>query len=63
MRNQEQIKGELEAEREQLVDAVEHLREAANVTGKLKAKLPAAVAVAGGIGAAMRLVRRARRRR
>ena len=65
-RTPEQIRRDLEAEREQLADAVEHLRDsigsAANVGGKLKAKLPAAAAgaaslgfvLAGGVGATMR---------
>jgi hypothetical protein len=65
-RTPEQVRRDLEAEREQLAGAVEQLRhelgEAANVTGKLKAKLPLAAGgaaavgftLAGGIGATMR---------
>ncbi len=65
-RTPEQIRDELAAERAQLAGAVEHLRgelgSAANISGKLKSKLPvvagAATAVgfvfAGGVGATMR---------
>jgi hypothetical protein len=65
-RTQEQIRSDIEAEREQLADAVEHLRgslgEATDITGKLKAKLPlvagaaatAGFVLAGGVGATMR---------
>ena len=65
-RTQEQIRTDLEAEREQLAGAVEQLRgelgHAANLTGKLKTKLPlvaggaasAGFLLAGGIGATMR---------
>jgi hypothetical protein len=65
-RTPEQVRLEIEAEREQLAGAVEHLRtelgEATNITGKLQSKLPivagAAASVgfvlAGGIGATMR---------
>ncbi len=65
-RTPERIRADIENEREQLADAVEHLRvsigDAANVTGRLKAKLPVAAAgaasagfvLAGGIGATMR---------
>jgi hypothetical protein len=65
-RTQEQIRSELDAERAELAEAVDHLRgelgEAANITGKLKSKLPivagAAASVgfvlAGGVGATMR---------
>jgi hypothetical protein len=66
VRTQEQVRKDLEAEREQLAGAVEHLRgelgQAANLTGKLKARLPlvaggaasAGFVLAGGIGATMR---------
>jgi hypothetical protein len=66
----EQLRQEVAAEREQLADAVDHLRaeirEATNVKAKLRANLPAAAAgalgvgffVAGGIGATMRLFAR-----
>lgn len=65
-RTPEQVRREIEAEREQLAVAVEHLRgelgEAADITGKLRAKLPvvavgalsAGFVLAGGIGATMR---------
>jgi hypothetical protein len=65
-RTPEQIRTELDAERAELAEAVDHLRgelgEAANITGKLKSKLPvvagAAASVgfvlAGGVGATMR---------
>jgi hypothetical protein len=65
-RTPEEIRSELDAERAQLASAVEHLRgelgEAADITGKLKSKLPvvagAAASVgfvlAGGVGATMR---------
>jgi hypothetical protein len=65
-RTPEQIRSELDAERAELADAVDHLRgeldEATNISGKLKSKLPvvagAAASVgfvlAGGVGAAMR---------
>jgi len=65
-RTQEQVQKEIEAERERLAGAVEHLRsdlgEAANAVGKLKSRLPLGVAVAGGIGATMRYLTRRRRR-
>jgi hypothetical protein len=66
----EQLRREIEAEREQLADAVDHLRdeigEATDVSGKLRAKLPVVAAaalgagffIAGGIGATMRLFAR-----
>jgi shikimate kinase len=66
IRTPEQVRADIEAERERLAGAVEHLRdslgEAANVTGKLKAKLPIAAGaaasagfvLAGGVGATMR---------
>jgi hypothetical protein len=65
-RTPEQIRAELEAERERLADAVEHLRgsigEATDLRAKLKGKLPLVAGGAasvgfvlgGGIGAAMR---------
>jgi hypothetical protein len=67
-RTAEQVRHEIEAEREQLAHAVDELRtemgEAANVTAKLRAKLPvvavgalgAGFVLAGGIGATMRLI-------
>jgi len=62
-RTKEDIRRDIEREREQLAGAVEHRRgslgEAADISGKLKSKLPAAAAgaasvgfvLAGGIGA------------
>lgn len=67
---QEELRREIGAERERLADAVETLRgelgEAADVRGKLRAKLPLAAAGAlglgfvasGGIGATVRLLLR-----
>jgi hypothetical protein len=69
-RTAEDVRREIEAERDQLAAAVDELRdnigEATNVGAKLKAKLPAVAAgalgvgfvVAGGIGATMRLFAR-----
>jgi hypothetical protein len=65
-RTPEQIRIELDAERAELAEAVDHLRgglgEAANISGKLESRLPvvagAAASVgfvlAGGVGATMR---------
>ena len=65
-RTPEQIRREIEQEREQLATAVEQLRgelgEATDITGKLRTKLPvvavgavsAGFVLAGGIGATMR---------
>ena len=65
-RTPEQIRSEIDAQRNELAEAVGHLRgelgQAADISGKLKAKLPvvagAAASVgfvlAGGIGATMR---------
>jgi len=65
-RTPEQVRLEIEAERQQLADAVEYLRdelgEATDITGKLRAKLPvvavggvsAGFVLAGGVGATMR---------
>jgi uncharacterized membrane protein len=65
-RTPEQIRSELDAERAELAEAVDHLRgelgQAANISAKLKSKLPvvagAAASVgfvlAGGVGATMR---------
>lgn len=65
-RTPEQVRKDIETEREQLATAVEELRdslgEATNISGKLKAKLPmvagaaasAGFVLAGGIGATMR---------
>ncbi len=69
-RTPEQVRREIEAEREQLAQAVESLRsgieDATDVAAKLRAKLPVAAAgalgagffLAGGIGATMRLLAR-----
>ena len=66
----EQLRREIEAEREQLADAVDHLRdeigEATDVSAKVRANLPVVAAaalgagffIAGGIGATMRLFAR-----
>jgi hypothetical protein len=74
-RTSEQVRLEIEAEREQLAGAVEHLRtelgEATNIGAKLQPKLPlvagAAASVgfvlAGGIGATMRYFARRGRER
>ncbi|MGH3003577.1 MAG: DUF3618 domain-containing protein [Gaiellaceae bacterium] len=65
-RSQDEIRRDIETEREHLAGAVEGLRgelaEATNLTGKLSAKLPLAAGaaasagfvLAGGIGATMR---------
>jgi hypothetical protein len=67
-RTTEDIRREIAGERDQLADAVEDLRaglgQAADVAGKLRARLPIVAAgalaagfvVAGGIGATMRLL-------
>jgi hypothetical protein len=69
-RTAEDVRREIEAERDQLAAAVDDLRdgigEATNVGAKLRAKLPAVAAgalgvgfvVAGGIGATMRMLAR-----
>jgi hypothetical protein len=69
-RTAEDVRREIEAERDQLAAAVDDLRdgigEATNVGAKLRAKLPAVAAgalgvgfvVAGGIGATMRMFAR-----
>jgi len=66
-RSPEQVRLEIEAEREQLVGAVESLKSGMdNVRAKLRAKLPVIAAgalgagfvFAGGIGATMRLFAR-----
>jgi hypothetical protein len=74
-RTEEQVRRELEAEREQLASAVEQLRdelgEATDVTGKLRAKLPVVAAgalsagfvLSGGVGATMRYFARRGRER
>ena len=69
-RSAEEVRREIANEREQLADAVDALRsgigEVTDVSGKLRAKLPAVAAgalgagfvLAGGIGAMMRLLAR-----
>jgi Protein of unknown function (DUF3618) len=66
-RTPEQVRREIEAEREQLANAVEELREGlGDVRAKLRSKLPVVAAgalgagfvLAGGIGATLRLVAR-----
>lgn len=69
-RTPEQIRREIETEREQLAQSMESLRaglgEATDVTGKIRANLPVVAAaalgagffLAGGIGATMRLLAR-----
>ncbi len=66
-RGPEQVRREIEAEREQLVGAVDSLKSGVgNVGAKVRAKLPVLAAgalgvgfvLAGGIGAGMRLVAR-----
>jgi hypothetical protein len=72
-RTQEQVREDIEAERERLAGAVTHLRgelgAAADLTGRLKSKLPLVAAsagsigfvLAGGIGATMRYFARRHR--
>lgn len=67
---EQQLRRDIEAEREQLADAVDHLREeigeATDVSAKLRARLPvvagaalgAGFFIAGGVGATMRLLAR-----
>jgi hypothetical protein len=65
-KNQNQLRREIEAEREQLADAVEHLRSEIGEATNVRAKLPVLAAgalgagflFAGGIGATMRLLAR-----
>lgn len=65
-RTTDDVRREIEREREELASAVDDLREAADVTAKLRTKLPAVAAggaatgfvLAGGIGATMRLLAR-----
>ena len=74
-RTPEEVRREIEVEREQLADAVDELRagigDAADVAGKLRARLPVVAAgavgagffLAGGIGATMRFFARRGRER
>jgi hypothetical protein len=69
-RTQEQVRRDIEAEREQLAHAVESLREGlgqvTDVAGQLRTRLPVIAAgalgagffLAGGVGATMRLLAR-----
>jgi hypothetical protein len=65
-RTTDDVRREIEAEREQLAVAVEDLREAADLTALVRGKLPAIAAgaagagffLAGGVGATMRLLAR-----
>ncbi len=65
-RTTDEVRREIETEREELASAVEELREAADVTTILRSKLPALAAggaglgffLAGGVGATMRLLAR-----
>jgi hypothetical protein len=71
-RTPDEVRLEIETEREQLAGAVDHLRdeirEATNIGAKVRAKLPVIAAgalaagfvVAGGIGATMRMIGRHR---
>jgi uncharacterized protein YgbK (DUF1537 family) len=60
------VRRQIEAEREKLADAVDELREAADVTAIMRSKLPVLAAaaagagffLAGGVGATMRLLAR-----
>jgi hypothetical protein len=65
-RTPEQVRRDIEAERERLADAVDDLRSEMDVNAKLRGKVPLAAAaalgagfvVSGGIGATMRLLMR-----
>ena len=65
-RTPEQVRRDIEAERERLAGAVDDLRAGMDVNAKLKTRLPVAAAAAlgvgfvisGGIGATMRLLMR-----
>jgi hypothetical protein len=65
-RTPEQVRRDIEAERERLAGAVDDLRAGMDVNAKLKDKLPVAAAaalaigfvVSGGVGATMRLLMR-----
>ena len=65
-RTPEQVRRDIEAERDRLADAVDDLRAGVDVNAKLRPKLPLAAAaalgagfvVSGGIGATMRLLMR-----
>jgi hypothetical protein len=65
-KQEQRLRDQIEAEREQLAHAAEHLRAELDVGKKLRAKLPVVAAgalgagffIAGGIGATMRLLAR-----
>jgi hypothetical protein len=65
-RTPEQVRRDIEAERNRLANAVDDLRSEMDINAKLKGKLPVAAAaalgigfvVSGGIGATMRLLMR-----
>jgi hypothetical protein len=65
-RTPEQVRSEIESERERLAHAVDQLRNGMDVTGAVRSKLPIVAAAAlgagfvlsGGIGATMRLLMR-----
>ena len=65
-RTPQDIRRDIEREREQLADAVDSLRGALDIGAKIRANLPAVTAaafgagflIAGGIGATMRLLMR-----
>ena len=65
-RTPEQVKADIEAERDRLAGAVDDLRSEMDVNAKLRPKLPLAAAgalgagfvISGGIGATMRLLMR-----
>ena len=71
-RTPEEVRNQIQAERDQLAGAVDHLRdeirEATDIGSKVRAKLPVIAAgaltagfvVAGGIGATMRMIGRHR---
>jgi hypothetical protein len=65
-RTAEDVRRDIQTERDQLADAVDTLRDSLDLTDQLKAKLPvlavgalgAGFVLAGGIGATMRLLMR-----
>jgi hypothetical protein len=65
-RTPEQVRRDIESERERLAQAVDQLREGMDVTGVVRSRLPVVAAAAlgagfvlsGGIGATMRLLMR-----
>ena len=67
-RTPEQVRVDIEAERERLANALEDVRAGMDVNAKLKGKVPAAAAgalalgfvVSGGIGATVRLLKASR---